>query len=123
VRILLTGGSGLLGTELAGSGADLVAPSRDELDITDSEAVARYVASQAPDVILHAAAVTNNRDIEADPASALDVNIRGTANLAIACLNTRIRLVYLSTDYVYRGDRGDYTEDDELLPCNLYAWT
>lgn len=123
MRILLTGGSGLLGTELAGSGADLVAPSRDELDITDSEAVARYVASQAPDVILHAAAVTNNRDIEADPASALDVNIRGTANLAIACLNTRIRLVYLSTDYVYRGDRGDYTEDDELLPCNLYAWT
>ena len=123
MRILLTGGSGLLGTELAGSGADLVAPSHDELDITDCDAVARYVASQAPDVILHAAAVTNNRDIEADPSSALDVNIRGTANLAIACLNTRIRLVYLSTDYVYRGDRGDYTEDDELLPGNLYAWT
>jgi dTDP-4-dehydrorhamnose reductase len=123
VRILLTGGSGLLGTELQKLDAGLVAPRRDELDIRDAGNVASFVARVQPDVILHAAAVTNNRDIEADPDEALEVNIVGTANLARACLGSRIRLVYLSTDYVYRGDRGNYDETDEVLPSNLYAWT
>ena len=104
--ILLTGGSGLLGTELAKLGADLVRPTRDELDITDAVAVAEFIASLAPDVICHAAAVTDNRVIESNPSEALATNISGSVNLARACLGTRIRLVYLSTDYVYRGDRG-----------------
>lgn len=121
--ILLTGGSGLLGTELAKLGADLKMPTRDELDITDFGAVCEYIESHSPDIICHAAAVTNNREIEAHPAEALATNISGSVNLARACLGTRIRLVYLSTDYVYRGDRGDYAETDEVLPTNLYAWT
>lgn len=123
MQILLTGGSGLLGTELAKLGTNLVMPTRDELDITDPTAVAEYIASHAPDVICHAAAVTDNRNIEADPADALATNISGSVNLARACIGTRIRLVYLSTDYVYRGDRGGYSEADEVAPANLYAWT
>lgn len=120
---MLTGGSGLLGRELGKLDADLVAPSRDELDVSDGAAVARYVAELRPDVILHAAAVTDNREVEADPREALTVNIAGTVNLARACVGTRIRLVYISTDYVYRGNRGNYSEEDEILPSNLYAWT
>lgn len=123
VQILLTGGSGLLGTELSKLNADVAAPSRDELDITDAAAVATYVATFAPDIILHAAAVTDNRDIESSPGDALDVNIGGTVNLARACLGTRTRLVFISTDYVYKGDQGNYSESAELLPSNLYAWT
>ena len=123
VQILLTGGSGLLGTELLKLSAEWLAPSHAELDICDSSAVAEYVRVHAPDVILHAAAITDNRAIEADAATALDVNIKGTVNLAQACLGTKIRLVFLSTDYVYKGEHGNYTESDELLPSNLYAWT
>lgn len=123
MQILLTGGSGLLGSQLSRLDADLVKPSRDELDVTDADAVAAYVAALAPDVILHAAAVTNNREIEASPGQALDVNIQGTANIARACLGTRTRLVFLSTDYVYKGDQGNYAESAEVLPSNLYAWT
>lgn len=123
MRILLTGGAGLLGSELLKLDADLVAPSRHELDITDAAAVGAFISSVQPDTILHAAAATNNRDIEASPNEALDVNIQGTVNLAKACQGTRIRLVFLSTDYVYKGDRGNYSESDELLPSNLYAWT
>lgn len=123
MRILLTGGSGLLGTELQNLDGSILAPGHDELDISDSAAVARYVKDMRPDIIVHAAAITNNRDIEADPDEALNVNIGGTVNLARACLGTRIRLVYLSTDYVYRGDRGHYAEQDEVHPSNLYAWT
>ena len=123
VHILLTGGSGLLGTELRKLDANLMAPSHAELDICDAAAVAKYVAEYSPDVILHAAAITDNRDIVTSPAVALEVNIKGTVNLVQACLGTRIRLVFLSTDYVYKGETGNYTESDELLPANLYAWT
>lgn len=104
-------------------GRALDAPSHNELDICDAAAVAEYVAANSPDIILHAAAITDNRDIESNPAQALAVNIAGTANLAQACIGTRIRLVYLSTDYVYKGEHGNYSETDELLPSNLYAWT
>jgi dTDP-4-dehydrorhamnose reductase len=119
----MTGGSGLLGTEIQKLDTGVLAPDSKDLDIRNSSAVAEYVMNTAPRIILHAAAVTNNREIEADPAEALDVNIIGTANIARACLGTNIRLVYVSTDYVYKGDRGKYAETDELLPSNLYAWT
>ena len=123
VRIMLTGGSGLLGSELRRSGPAIDAPSSAELDIRDAAAVADYVQKKSPDIIIHAAAETDNRRIERDPSAALDINIQGTVNIVQACLGTRIRLVYLSTDYVYGGDRGDYLESDELQPANLYAWT
>lgn len=123
MRILLTGGSGLLGSELRKLAPDIIAPSRADLDITDRYAVSACVASHNPDTIIHAAAITNNRDVEDDPTEAVDVNIIGTANIALACLKRRTRLVYLSTDYVYKGDKGNYSEADEIHPFNLYAWT
>ena len=122
-RILLTGGSGLLGSELRSLGPAILSPTRSELDITDAASVADYVDRHKPEVIIHAAAITDNRQIESDPGEALAVNIAGTTNVARACLGSRMRLVFVSTDYVYKGDRGDYGEDDELLPSNLYAWT
>jgi dTDP-4-dehydrorhamnose reductase/SAM-dependent methyltransferase len=119
----LTGGSGLLGTELRKLAPDVLAPRHAELDIADQYAVSAYIASHHPDTVIHAAAITNNREVEHDPTDAVDVNIKGTANIALACLKRRTRLVYLSTDYVYRGDNGNYSEDDEVAPFNLYAWT
>jgi dTDP-4-dehydrorhamnose reductase len=101
----------------------VLAPSRAELDITDRYAVSAYIASHDPDIIIHGAAVTDNRNVEDDPTEALEVNIMGTTYIALACLKGRNRLVYLSTDYVYRGDKGNYSESDELEPFNLYAWT
>lgn len=123
MQILLTGGSGLLGTELQKLESDLLAPSHEELDITDASAVADYVAAHSLDIILHAAAMTNNREVEVNPEAARKVNVEGTANLVRACDGTRIRFVYLSTDYVYKGDRGNYSETDAVEPFNLYAST
>jgi dTDP-4-dehydrorhamnose reductase len=123
VQILLTGGSGLLGTEIQKLEPDLLAPSHRELDITDAAEVAHYVKTYQPDIILHAAAITSNREVEADPETARQVNVDGTANLVNACEGTRIRFVYLSTDYVYKGDRGNYSETDPVEPFNAYAET
>jgi dTDP-4-dehydrorhamnose reductase len=123
VKILLTGGSGLLGTELCQLAADLDAPSPEVLDVRNAELVAEYIDRTAPELVIHAAAITDNRAIEADPREALEVNIKGSTNVALACLKRRTRLVYLSTDYVYPGDQGPYEESAALHPFNLYAWT
>jgi dTDP-4-dehydrorhamnose reductase/predicted TPR repeat methyltransferase len=123
LRILLTGGSGLLGSELQKLAPDILAPTRAELDITDRYAVSAYIASHGPDTVIHAAAITNNREVENDATQAVEVNIKGTANIALACMKRRTRLVYLSTDYIYKGDKGRYSEEDEIEPFNLYAWT
>lgn len=123
MRILLTGGSGLFGSQLQKLLPNILAPTRTELDITDQAAVSAFVANNNPDIIIHAAAITNNRKIKEDPTEALEVNIKGTTNIALVCLKRRIRLVYLSTDYIYKGDKGNYSENCEIEPFNLYAWT
>ena len=112
-----------MGSQLQKLSPDILGPSRAELDITDRYAVSAFIARNNPDIVVHAAAVTNNRDIEDDPTEAVEVNIKGTANIVLACLKRRTRLVYLSTDYIYKGDRGNYSENDEIEPFNLYAWT
>ena len=74
-------------------------------------------------MVVHAAAFTSPPKVDKDPARALDVNIIGTANLVRLCMARGLRLIYISTDYVFRGDRGNYREDDSLYPVNKYAWS
>lgn len=123
MKILLTGGTGKLGIELQKIDGSLIAPSHQAFDITDQMVVLEYIARIKPDMVIHAAAMTDNRVIERNTSAAIDTNIIGTANIAIACIKHGVRLVYLSTDYVYKGDRGLYRESDEVLPFNYYAWT
>ena len=53
----------------------------------------------------------------------IDLNIIGTANITKACSDLGIKLIYFSTSYVYPGTRGNYKEDDSLLPKNNYSWS
>ena len=53
----------------------------------------------------------------------IDKNIIGTANIVKYCYKHNKRLVYISTDYIYPGDKGNYSESDAILPYNEYAWT
>lgn len=123
MKIVLLGGSGLLGQQLSYLNSDILAPKHSEVDVTDGDQVNRYLAKIQPEMVIHAAAITDNRLVESDPADAIRTNIIGTAHIALNCLKRKIRLVYISTDYVYKGDRGNYKETDELLPFNKYAWT
>lgn len=122
MKILITGGSGLLGRELLKINNTLISPVHKELDITDRENVYRYIDNVQPDIILHCAALLDNRIMEKQAEKAIETNIIGTSNIAMACIKNNIRLVYLSTDYVYKGDRGNYKEDDEIFPFNIYSW-
>ncbi len=122
-RTILTGGSGLLGTALRELLPELRAPSHSEFDITDFEGMDQYVAKGSYAGIVHAAAFTSPPQVDKDPAGALEANIGGTVNVARICLKHNLRMVYISTDYVFRGDKGNYAEDDPVLPVNKYAWS
>jgi len=123
MRITIFGGSGLLGKELQKL-TSMAAPSHAEADISSYYNLMEYFSQvEAPDIIINCAVFKDNRKIEADPTHAINTNIIGAANLANYCAEHSIRYVYISTDYVYKGDRGNYKEADEILPFNKYAWS
>ncbi|OGC67772.1 hypothetical protein A2450_03200 [candidate division WWE3 bacterium RIFOXYC2_FULL_40_11] len=69
------------------------------------------------------AALMPPKKSDEDPAASVQVNIIGVANVAVACMKRNIRMIYISTDYVFRGDEGDYKEEDSLYAPNKYAWS
>jgi dTDP-4-dehydrorhamnose reductase len=121
--LLFTGGSGLLGRTFRGLVPEARYPTSSELDVSDPAAVASYLDRHAIAAVVHAAAFTSPPRVDEDPMRALAVNIVGTANVVRACAARALRLVYISTDYVFRGDRGHYAEGDEVHPVNKYAWS
>lgn len=122
-RILLTGGSGLLGGELLRLAPGLLAPGHQDFDVTDLPMMEEYLAGHELKTVLHGAAFTSPPKVNENPVAAMKVNITGTANLVELCARNNLRLIYISTDYVFKGDRGNYREDDEILPQNRYAWS
>ncbi len=122
-QVLLTGGRGLLGTELCKLESRLLSTDIEEFDVTDPDQMADFLTERKITTILHAAAFISPPKIDADPVQALQANIIGTANITTLCIERQFRLVYISTDYVFKGDRGNYNEEDELLPQNRYAWS
>lgn len=120
---LMTGGGGLLGRALRALDPAIIAPPRAELDVTDRQSIGAALDRLKPGIVLHAAAFTRNIEIRRDPARAIAVNVAGTAHVAEACRIRGLRLVYVSTDYVYTDTPGPHREDEPLAPLNLYAWT
>jgi dTDP-4-dehydrorhamnose reductase len=121
-RILITGGSGRLGTELRGLLPGSVSPDLDELNLVAPETIDAVLDRYRPDVVVHAAAYTDVEGAEQDRATCWSINVVGTRNLVGALLGREIFLVHISTDYVFAGTTGGYREDDPPGPvCNYYA--
>jgi dTDP-4-dehydrorhamnose reductase len=140
-RILVTGASGQLGAYLlrelspaARSGHSVVAwsgtvvgerfgvPLR-PVDLGNEADVTGAFADVCPDVVLHAGAVARVADCHRDHAAAHRVNVEGTAVLARLAAPTGARLVYVSTDLVFDGERAPYRESDPVCPLSVYART
>lgn len=122
-KILFTGGSGLLGSEFKKILPDIRYPAKSEFDVTDLEQMDQYLAGSDWSMIIHAAAFTSPPRIDQDPLRAIDINIIGTSNIVKLCMKYQLKLIYLSTDYVFKGDCGNYREDDPVYPVNKYAWS
>lgn len=122
-NILITGGSGTLGKELHKYFSLALYPPHVQLDITNTVVVNRYFEKELFDMVIHAAAFISPPQIDKNPLLALQTNIIGTANIVQACIKYGKKLVYISTDYVFDGKKGNYIEEDSVYPINKYAWS
>jgi len=122
-KVIFTGESGLLGSAFKKVVPDLIYPSLEEFDILQYDQMKEYVRVHDFEQLIHAAAFTSPPLIDKDPLTALEVNIVGTANIVKLCAEFSARLIYICTDYVFKGNKGNYTEEDPVFPVNKYAWS
>lgn len=125
-KILITGGSGFLGSRIALYYKDkyeLLLPTHAELNISREEAVRAYIEEHRPDVVIHCAALSNTWYCEQHPDESHRVNVQGTVRIAKACKLTGAKLVFMSSDQVYNGTPmlGPLAEDTLLQPVNVYG--
>lgn len=125
MSVLITGGSGILGTELKKVFPDVIAPTHKELDICDKNSVFDFFKKKDIDLVIHAAAVTKVRLCEENRELAMNVNVNGTRNIvdAIIELKKNTRFIYISTACVFDGHSGMYKENSIPYPENFYALT
>ena len=123
-RYLITGGHGMLGTDLASvlADRDVTSLSRADLDVSNSTAVREAVAGY--DFVINTAAYTRVDDAESNEAEAAMVNAVGPSNLALATAEAGALLVHISTDYVFDGTATTpYHEDAPTRPASAYGRT
>ena len=133
-RLLITGASGLLGSKLqkiAEGKFNLIllhntrplSPNSLELDITNQKEVAKLFNDLRPEIVIHTASETNVDKCELQKEHAWKTNVEGTCNIARACKEIDAKLVYISTDYVFDGEKGLYKEEDKPNPISHYGIT
>lgn len=102
-------------------GFDVIGLTHEDLDLTDFTAVQRQFDAEQPSLIIHCAAISKSPDCQANPQLARKVNADATAHLA--GLAKRARFVFFSSDLVFDGKKGNYTESDAVNPLSVYAET
>lgn len=125
-KVLITGGSGFLGSRLAYYYKDkhqLLLPTHGELNVSREDAVKAYLEEHRPDIVIHCAALSNTWYCEQHPDESHRVNVQGTVKLAKACKHIGAKLVFMSSDQVYNGTPilGALKEDAVLQPVNVYG--
>jgi dTDP-4-dehydrorhamnose reductase len=136
VKLLITGASGLLGTKLceialrknheiysAYSQHKPLYGTPVELNILNRKAEQRTLDKIKPDAVVHAAALTDVDKCELEKELAWKTNVEATNNLARLCKERDVFLVYVSTDYVFDGEKGMYEETDKPASINYYGFT
>ena len=139
MRVLITGSNGLLGQKLLhklrqDSSVELFATSKGEnrvseqngyayfnLDITDEKQVAELIANKKPDVVINTAAMTNVDLCEDEKQDCDALNVNAVQYLADACEKIDAHLIQISTDFIFDGEDGPYTEEDEPNPLSYYG--
>lgn len=136
MRLLITGASGLLGLRIAEladergyevySAYNKHSPQYGvpiKMDLTNEDACAKAFKIIEPEVVIHAAAMTNVDLCETDKEMAWSVNVLGTETIAKLCKEYGSFLIFISTDYLFNGEKGLYSEEDSPSPINYYGYT
>ena len=125
-KIVVTGGSGRFAQSLKKikSKYNFVYPSTKSLNIINLNSIKKFIKKEKPSSVLHLAALSRPMvQHDKNISKSINLNIIGTANLVNICSQLKIKLIYFSTSYVYSGKKGNYKENDTLLPWNNYAWS
>ena len=125
-EVLIIGASGLLGSKLQKFFPYCFAPSHQELDIEKEIIKSKFCKKndyKKIKTVIHCAALKNVTECEKNKIRALETNVIGTYNVAIFCNKIKAKLVYISTNYVFKGDRGNYKPEDEFYPTTYYGET
>ena len=128
MKVLVTGAKGQLGTdlmnELAKRGIEGIGVDVQEMDITDAEACRRVIKNSGADAVIHCAAYTAVDAAEDNVDLCRRINGEGTRNVAQACKEADVKLMYIGTDYVFDGQgTRPWEPDDERHPLNVYGQT
>jgi dTDP-4-dehydrorhamnose reductase len=126
MKIFVTGGSGNLGKELINvipSNYEVISPTRQECDLLDSNVINKLINFHKPNLVIHLAAFVDTLGCELDINRAIDNNIIGTINIVRSCLELNCKFVYVSSEYIFEGNKGNYTVDDRPNPINVYGKT
>ncbi len=126
MRILITGGGGMLGLDVQraakDAGHEAVSMTRAQLDITDAAAVSGTLAEAGPEAVINCAGWTNVDGAESEPEQATAVNGAGAGHVAAAAAAAGAWVIHVSTDYVFSGDKAEpYVESDPVGPVSAYG--
>jgi len=124
--IIVTGGEGRFAKELkeANTKYKFVFRNKRQLNILSPNSINKNLKQFKPQAVLHLAGLSRPMTIhESDINQSIDLNIIGTANLVKACNGKKIKIIFISTSYVYPGKKGNYKENDPVLPWNNYGWS
>lgn len=128
MKVLVTGVKGQLGydvvRELEARGIEAVGVDIEEMDITDAVSVETVIGGAAPDAVIHCAAYTAVDAAEDNGEACTKVNVDGTRNIAQVCKQLDIKMLYISTDYVFDGTgERPWEPEDERNPQSVYGRT
>jgi dTDP-4-dehydrorhamnose reductase len=127
MKILITGGKGMLGRTLEKEFSDheIIVADLPDWDITDDDAIVEKICNASPDVVIHCAAMTKVDDCESNKETAFKINEDGSRNIALACKICGARLIAISTDYVFSGNPPQepwaWGEGDMTMPATVYG--
>ncbi len=126
LKLLVTGAGGMLGRAVVDAatrlGHDVSAATRQDVDVTDADALHRIIAARLPEAVVNCAAYTDVDGAESDRAAALAVNGAGAGNVAAAAAEIGAQIVHVSTDYVFDGaKREPWLESDPVGPLGAYG--
>lgn len=125
MNILITGATGILGKNLLPlfekTNNLIYFPTSKEINILNFEILKKYIYENNINLIIHCAAYTDVKKSEEEINKCIDINIIGTCNIVKACNEKKIKLIYISTEHVFDGNKGFYTTDDCINPIGKYA--
>ena len=123
-KILFTGGSGRFAKifKLIKNNYLIDYPSKKQFNIENFNLIKKYILKNKPNYLIHCAGLSRPMNIhEKNISNSISTNIIGTSNIVKICSQFNIKLIYFSTNYVYPGNKGNYLENDPVLPINNYA--